>query len=236
MTIAAVGDIHIKQNDGGKYKAMFQEISQKADVLLLCGDLTERGRVMEAEVLAGELRACTIPVIGVLGNHDHDSDKQDYIVSILDKQQVKILDGESVVIDNIGFAGVKGFGGGFDKYLLVPLGERSLKTFLEAAINDSVKLEKALMDLETEKKIVVMHYSPIRQTIEGEPLEIYPMLGSSRFVEPINRFQVQGVFHGHAHHGTIEGKTEKGIPVFNVAMHLLQAKQKDHQPYMIWEV
>lgn len=222
MKIAALGDIHVSEKDHGKYKDLFVQISKEADVLIICGDLTDRGLASEAQVLREDLKYCTIPVLIVLGNHDYESSEEKEIREVLKSDMVFILDGESIEIQGVGFAGIKGFGGGFDSYILTPWGEKAIKDFVQEAVNDALRLENAIKKLETEKKVVILHYSPIRQTIEGEPLEIYPFLGSSRLAGPINRFDVNLVFHGHAHHGTYEGKTEKGIHVYNVAKHLLE--------------
>jgi Icc-related predicted phosphoesterase len=223
--IACVGDIHVRENDHGKWHNYFQSASEVADILMLCGDLTDTGHLVEAEILAEELKSCSIPVVAVLGNHDYERDEQHQIKKILEAAGVNVLDGESVVIHNIGFAGVKGFGGGFDKYMLSMFGEKMFKDFVQEAVDESLKLDRALQHLEGNygdiPKIVVLHYAPIKATIEGEPLEIFPFMGSSRLAEPINRRQVLAAFHGHAHVGTLEGQTSAGVKVFNVAKPIL---------------
>jgi Icc-related predicted phosphoesterase len=237
--IAAVGDIHVRESDKGKWYSYFKTVSEQADILLLCGDLTDTGHLLEAEILAEEIKACTIPVIGVLGNHDYERDQQKAIKKILEKQDVCMLDGESTVIGNIGFAGVKGFGGGFDKYMLSMFGEQMFKQFVQEAVDDALRLDRALARLDNDfidlKKIVVMHYAPIKATVIGEPEEIFPFLGSSRLVEPINRRQVLAAFHGHAHVGTLEGTTSAGVKVFNVSKPILQ-KAGYETPFYIYEV
>lgn len=223
--IACVGDIHVKETDHGKWRDYFKETSAAADILMLCGDLTDTGHLAEAEILAEELKSCTIPVVAVLGNHDYERGEQRQIKKILEAAHVHVLDGEAVVIRNIGFAGVKGFGGGFDRYMLSMFGEKMFKDFVQEAVDESLKLDRALSHLEGNygeiPKIVVLHYAPIKATVEGEPHEIFPFMGSSRLVEPINRRNVVAAFHGHAHVGTFEGQTSAGVKVYNVAKPIL---------------
>lgn len=239
IKIAAVGDIHIKETDKGKWTECFKTISEKADILVISGDLTDTGKIEEAEILKEELQACRIPVVAVLGNHDCDHGKQDEIKSLLQNDNFHILDGDSVVVHDIGFAGVKGFGGGFDNFMLSMFGEKMIKKFVQESVDEALKLDKALMRLDSLRedliKIAVLHYSPIKATVIGEPEQIYPFLGSSRLVEPINRRQVAVAFHGHAHVGTFEGKTSKGVKVFNVAKPLL-SKMGLEDPFYLYEV
>jgi Icc-related predicted phosphoesterase len=237
--IAAVGDIHVKESDRGKWKDYFKEVSGKADVLLLCGDLTDTGHAREAAVLAEELTACTIPVVGVLGNHDYEADEQIAIREALVSEHVHILDGEAVVLCGVGFAGVKGFGGGFDRYMMPLFGEAMFKHFVQETVDEALRLDRALARLDGEnaeiKKIVVLHYSPIKETVIGEPEEIFPYLGSSRLVEPINRRQVAAAFHGHAHYGTLAGETSAGVKVFNVSRPIL-LRAGYEVPFFLYEV
>jgi Icc-related predicted phosphoesterase len=238
VRIAAVGDIHVSEHDQGKWSHYFREASKDADVLLLCGDLTDTGHLTEAEILAEELRACTIPVIGVLGNHDYERGQQKTIKKILEKEDVHILDGEAIVVRGVGFAGVKGFGGGFDRYTLSMFGEDMIKKFVEETVNDSLRLDRALVRLESQhdghlKKVVIMHYSPIKATVVGEPEEIFPFLGSSRLAEPLETREVIAAFHGHAHHGTLAGTTPKGVKVFNVSKVLLHKEGFDKGYYIL---
>lgn len=237
--IAAVGDIHIRETDRGKWTDYFRDISEQADVLLLCGDLTDTGRVEEAEILVKELRSCTIPVIAVLGNHDFDRDQQKGIRKTLMKEGVQVLDGDSVVVGNVGFAGIKGFGGGFDQGMLGMFGEKMMKDFVQEAVDEALKLDAALARLDGEytdlKKIVVMHYAPIKATVVGEPEQIFPFLGSSRLADPINRRDVVAAFHGHAHIGTLQGETSRGVKIFNVSKPIL-VKAGYLLPFFIFEV
>jgi len=239
IKIAAIGDLHMRVTDKGKWTDNFTEISKKADVLLICGDLTDSGDEEEAQVLAEELKACNIPVLAVLGNHDFEKGRQKLIRQILQENKVTILEGESVIIENIGFAGVKGFGGGFDNHMLSMFGEDGMKAFVQEAVDESLKLDRALARLEQEfpdiPKIVLLHYSPIKETVIGESEQIYPFLGSSRLVEPLHRRKVFAAFHGHAHAGKFQGVTSGGVKVFNVALPVLNVVNKDF-PFYILEV
>lgn len=235
IKIAALADIHVGQNSKGSFVDIFSQISNEADVLLLCGDLTTRGLPEEIEILAQDLTACKIPVLAVMGNHDHESGKHEELKQILIRSRVNVLDGTADVINDVGFAGTKGFCGGFDKYMLSSFGEEPIKKFVDSGVQESLKLEKAISSLQNEHKIVLLHYSPILETVKGEPEAIFSFLGSSRLAEPIDRYNVSAVFHGHAHHGSPEGKTIKGIPVYNVAYPLLK-KASPKKPYKIIEI
>jgi len=237
LRVAAIGDIHVARHSQGAFQPLFTQISGNADVLLLCGDFTDYGLPDEARILARELTAAVkIPVIAVLGNHDYEGGKQGEIRQILIDAGVTVLDGEATEVHGVGFAGVKGFAGGFGRGALGPWGELAIKRFVQEAVDEAMKLEAALARLRTEHRIALMHYAPIRATVEGEPPEIYPYLGSSRLEEPINRYRVTAVFHGHAHRGTSEGRTSTGIPVYNVAMPLLARVNPDRPPYLIVEL
>lgn len=237
--IAAMADVHVKEGDKGRWTDFFKEVSIKADVLIIAGDLTDTGDEMEAQVLADELKACTLPVIAVLGNHDYEKGRHKLIRQILLKEGVHILDGEAVIIGDVGFAGVKGFGGGFDKHMLSFFGEGAMKAFVQEAVDEALHLDRALSRLDAEqrdiKKIAVMHYSPIKETVVGEPEPIYPFLGCSRLAEPLNRHKVVAAFHGHAHTGSLEGHTTDGVPVYNVAIPILQ-KSGNRWPFYLLEV
>jgi Icc-related predicted phosphoesterase len=236
LRVAAVGDLHVHQNSNESLQSLFENISEKADVLAMCGDLTQLGLPAEAKKLAQDLRACHIPVVAVLGNHDYQSGHAEEVKKVLRAAKVTILEEtETFQMNGVGFAGAKGFGGGFDKHMLAPFGEESIKHFVNEAVSESLRLEVALNSLRTEKVVVVLHYSPIAATVVGEPPEIFPFLGSSRLAETIDHFDVNAVFHGHAHHGTYEGKTMKGTPVYNCCLQLVQ-KIKPEQPYALVEV
>jgi Icc-related predicted phosphoesterase len=235
LRIAAIGDIHVGRTHWGPYDELFREISGKADVLILCGDLTNYGLPEEAELLATQLQACSIPIIGVLGNHDYQSGKKDTLKQILTQGKMVVLEDEPFEIQGVGFAGTKGFAGGFGQHMLGSFGEEGIKQFVQEAVNETLRLEGQLSTLESEKKIVLLHYSPVKDTLVGEPEEIFPYLGSSRLSEPIDNYNVTAVFHGHAHHGTHEGKTLTGIPVYNVSYPLMQKRNEKH-PYALIEI
>jgi Icc-related predicted phosphoesterase len=238
IRVAAVGDIHVKENHTGKWQAYFQELGSKADVLLLCGDLTDTGRPEEAAVLAEELKGCPVPVVGVLGNHDYESRQEDAVIEII-KEHMHLLDGDSVVINNVGFAGVKGFAGGFNRYRMPAYGEPMNKVFVQEVVQEAEKLDKALQHLGEEygliKKVVVLHYAPIEDTVLGEPAQIHAFLGSSYLAEPLEKHKVQVAFHGHAHAGSLKGNTEGGIPVYNVSVPVLRDNGLK-VPYYLLEV
>lgn len=236
IRLAAVGDLHCTKGSGGSLRPFFQKVTESADVLLLCGDLTDYGLEEEATVLAEELSVARIPIVAVLGNHDFESGTPEVVCRILGEAGVRTLDGEACEINGIGIAGTKGFAGGFGRGTLGPWGERSVKDFVNEALQESLKLESALAKLRTPHKIALLHYSPIAATVEGEPREIYPFLGTSRLEEPLLRYPVTAVFHGHAHRGTPEGKTVNGIPVYNVAKPLLQHCYPDRLPVRVIEI
>ena len=237
--IAAVADIHVRESDKGKWTEYFKEVSRQADVLLICGDLTDTGDEGEAQVLAEELRSCTIPVIAVLGNHDFEKGRHKLIRQMLVNDNVHILDGEAIIVKNIGFADVKGFGGGFDNHMLSMFGEGAMKAFVQEAVDEALRLDRALARLDQEHenipKIAMMHYSPAKSTVVGEPEAIFPFLGCSRLAEPLARRNVVAAFHGHAHVGVLEGETSGGTKVFNVAIPILQ-KAGYQFPFYVLEV
>ncbi|HWB94635.1 MAG TPA: metallophosphoesterase [Puia sp.] len=237
--IAAIADIHVRETDKGKWIELFRQASRQADILLICGDLTNTGDEAEAEVLKEELKTCAIPVIAVLGNHDHEKGRHKTIRQIIQSENVHILDGEAIAIGNVGFAGIKGFGGGFDNYMLSMFGESAMKAFVQEAVNDALNLDRALARLDQQhenlKKVALLHYSPIQETVKGEPEQIFPFLGSSRLAEPLTRRQVIAVFHGHAHAGTLEGTLPGGGHVYNVAQPVL-AKAAYPHPFFLLEL
>ena len=235
MRVAAIGDLHVQENDEAPYRELFTEISSHADVLLLCGDLTNFGKTSEAEILAEDIKSCAIPVLGVLGNHDYECGQPEVVCEILHAAGMVVLDEQAHEIDGVGFAGVKGFLGGFGRGELAPFGEPIIKAFVDEAMKEARKLENALRTLRTERSVAVLHYSPVTDTLQGEPEEIFQYLGSQRLCEPIDRFDhVKAVVHGHAHHGTYEGRTPMGKPVYNVAQFVL--KPLLGQPYVVLEI
>jgi Icc-related predicted phosphoesterase len=237
IRIAAIADVHYSKTSQGMLQPLFTQINESADILVIAGDLTDYGLAEEARVLARDLTtSITIPVVAVLGNHDFESGEQDEVRRILVDAGVHMLDGDSVEIQGVGFAGVKGFAGGFGRGALGPWGEPVIKLFVQEALNEALKLESALARLKTRHRIAVLHYAPVRDTVEGEPIEILPWLGSSRLEEPLGRFEVSAVVHGHAHKGAPEGRTATGIPVYNVAHQVLHASYPDRPPFRIIEV
>lgn len=237
VRLAALSDIHYSRQSQGTLQSLFATISESADILLLGGDLTDYGLAEEARILARDLTSSVkIPVIGVLGNHDLESEQEDEINKILSDAGVRMLDGDAVEIHGVGFAGVRGFCGGFGRGALGAWGERVIKDFVNEAVQEALKLESALARLRTSHRIALLHYAPVRDTVEGEPLEIFPFLGSSRLEEPLTRFEVDAVFHGHAHRGAPEGRTTTGIPVYNVSLQVLRDNYPDRPPFRLFEV
>src|SRR5437660_4356959 len=227
VRLAALGDLHCAKGSQGAWQPLFTQIQEAADILLLAGDLTNYGLVDEAQVVVKELSVLRIPIVAVLGNHDYESGKQKEVHEILTNAGVHVLDGDACEVHGLGFAGVKGFAGGFGQRVLAPWGEETVKRFVHEALDETLKLESALARLRTPQKIVLLHYAPIQDTVEGEPREIFPFLGCSRLEEPLNRFPVTVIFHGHAHHGRYEGRTKTNIPVYNVAHQVLRATFPD---------
>lgn len=237
--IAALGDTHCKKTSQGDLQPLFKQACQAADVIVLCGDLTDNGAPEEAHVLVKELASAgKVATVAVLGNHDFESNQQAEVSRILQESGVIVLDGEFYEINGVGFAGVKGFAGGFGRSLLGPWGEEAVKNFVHEAVNEALKLEAALarMQQSTTRRVAVLHYSPIQATVEGERPEIFAFLGSSRLEDPINRYPVDVVFHGHAHNGQPEGRTSQGIPVLNVALPVLKSKLPEKALFRVYEL
>ena len=223
LRVAAIGDLHVMEDSVAPYRELFTEISGKADVLVLCGDLTNFGKTTEAQILADDIRVCSIPVVGVLGNHDFECGQPEAVAAILHEAGMTVLDEQAIEIDGVGFAGVKGFMGGYGRGELAPFGEPVAKAFVDEAMKEARKLENGLRSLRTERSVAVLHYSPTEETLEGEPTVIYQYLGSQRLADAIDRFDhVKAVVHGHAHHGKYEGRTPGGTPVYNVAQFVLE--------------
>lgn len=232
VRIAAVGDLHCTEKGSGAIAPLFSGLEDVADVLALCGDLTDYGRVEEARILVRELAGIRLPIVAVLGNHDFEAETEDEIAAVLKEAGVTVLDGEAHEIAGVGFAGTKGFGGGFGRHSLDSWGEPAIKAFVKEAIDECLKLESGLSRLRTPSRVVLLHYSPIRATVEGEPVEILPWLGSSRLEEALNRYEPTVVFHGHAHRGQPEGITQGGIQVYNVSLPLLRRELGDKAPFV----
>jgi len=237
IRLAALGDLHYGRSAAtGTLQPLLAQINQTADILVLCGDLTDYGLPEEARALVREFTGVLkIPTVSVLGNHDYESNQQDELRKIFVDAGFSMLDGDTVEICGIGFAGVKGFAGGFGRRALGPWGEEIIKRFVREAIDEALKLESALARLRNEHLIAVLHYAPIQATVEGEPLDIYPFLGCSRLEDPITRFPVTAVFHGHAHHGQPEGRTRTNVPVYNVSASLMR-EHHPHRPFHMLEL
>lgn len=233
FTVAAVGDLHVSETRNAGLRELFAEMSDKADAVVLCGDLTELGKAREAELLADDLRACSVPVIAVLGNHDFECGEVDNVRAILKGADMRLLDAQSCEVNGVAFVGIKGFMGGFGRRMLASFGEGAVRSFVAESVNEAMRLENAMRVVANERTVVVLHYAPIPETIEGEPREIFPFLGSSRLVETIDRFKVSAVVHGHAHHGRYEGRTPRGVPVYNVAFSI---EKPTGRPYALLRV
>lgn len=237
VRLAAVGDIHCGKASHGAYQEFFRQISEAADVLALCGDLTDYGLPEEAGVLAREItNGLGIPAIAVLGNHDYESGKAAEVTQILCDAGVHMLDGDTFESHGVAFAGVRGFGGGFGRYALAAWGEETVKRFVHEALDEALKLESALARLRSQHRIALLHYSPIRETVEGEPPEIFAFLGSSRLEEPLLRYPVNAVFHGHAHRGHPQGALRDGTPVYNVSRPVLADAFPNQPPFHLMEL
>ncbi|AZO12052.1 MULTISPECIES: metallophosphoesterase [unclassified Mesorhizobium] len=233
IKVAAMGDLHVQEDADISYRELFGEVSREADVLVLTGDLTNLGKPREAELLAEELRACSIPVVGVLGNHDYECGCVEQVSATLRQAGVHLLDGQAVELNDVGFVGVKGFVGGFGPRMLGSFGEPAIKAMVAESVNEAMRLENAMRQVRAKRTLVILHYAPIAETVAGEPLEIFPFLGSSRLAETIDRFEVSAVVHGHAHRGSYEGRTPGGARVYNVAKHVTKPTGR---PYALLEI
>jgi len=235
MRVAATADLHFTPQIYDRIREQMNRVREDADVLVLAGDLTNYGRPAEMESLLNALVRLRLPIVAVLGNHDYESGQQEKLMTMMTDEGIKVLDGTAYERDGVGFAGTKGFLGGFGRGVLTAFGEPEVKSFVQSSIEEALKLERALALLRAEKRVIVVHYAPIIDTVRGEPQEIYPYLGSSRFSEVIDRHGANLVLHGHAHHGTADGKTTGGIPVYNVALSILQ-QRNPALPYRVFEV
>jgi Icc-related predicted phosphoesterase len=228
--LAAAGDLHCRKDQHGRYREMVKAVNGEAEGLVIAGDLTDHGAVEEARVLAEQLALLKVPCAAVLGNHDFEGGAAPEIVRVMNEVKVKVLDGDYTVFEHrLGIAGVKGFGGGFDRGMLQAFGEPVTKLFVQEAVSEGLKLEAALGQLDVERRVVLLHYAPIAATTEGEEPGILPFLGTTRLLSPCESFGARAVIHGHAHHGQLEGRTPKGIPVYNVAMPLLRKHMGDRR-------
>ncbi|MEU2005420.1 metallophosphoesterase [Rhodococcus sp. NPDC019627] len=234
MRIAAVGDVHLAEDARGLLRPALDKLHEHADVLLLAGDLTRHGTVEEASVVADEFRDLGVPVIAVLGNHDHHCDAADEITALLESRDITVLEGTTATVavdgQTLGVAGIKGFGGGFAGKCASAFGERQMKDFAGHTVEVAAELRRALSTLETDIRVALTHYSPISDTLHGEPPEIYPFLGSYLLGEPIDEFGVDLAVHGHAHAGRERGTTPGGVRVRNVAQPVI------HSAYAVYGI
>jgi Icc-related predicted phosphoesterase len=235
MRIAATADLHFSASRQGVLHDQLARVRDEADVLVLAGDLTNYGKTEEMEPLLNVVLRSRIPTVSVLGNHDYESGKQAELMRMMENSGIKVLDGTAYERDGVGFAGTKGFVGGFGRGMLTAFGETEIKQFVQSSIDEALKLERAMAQLRTPKRVVIVHYSPIAATVQGEAPEIFPFLGTSRLAEVIDRHGADLVVHGHAHHGQLEGKTTGGSPVYNVAVTLLQAREPS-SVYRIFDI
>lgn len=231
VCLAALGDLHYTKTSHGQFQALWAEIAERADLLLLCGDIVDYGLPEEALAFTRELReTVNLPTLGVLGNHEYEAGHEEEVRRIFREAGIAMLDGHAHEVFGLGFAGVKGFAGGFGRYALQPWGEPTLKRFVHESVDETLKLESALAKLRSPRRIAVLHYAPISATLEGEPPEIFPFLGSGRLEEPLDRYAVALACHGHAHGGQPEGRTRGGVPVYNVAVPVLKRCFPDRLP------
>lgn len=228
MRIAAVADIHLQLENQARDIRAFSAANQRADILVIAGDFTNHGLPEEMRNVLAVLEPVRIPIIGVLGNHDHESGHQDELAGMLRVAGIHLLDGHCYEQNGVGFAGTKGFCGGFAPYELMPFGEGGIKTFVEIAEREAIKLDYGLAQLRTSVKIAITHYAPIRATVVGEPEPIFPFLGSSRLCRALDSHRPALALHGHAHHGSFSGETPGGIRVCNVSLPILRVRGEEH--------
>ncbi|CCH31633.1 metallophosphoesterase [Actinosynnema sp. NPDC047251] len=227
IRVGAVGDVHLGEDSRGLLRPALEKIGEHADVLLLAGDLTRHGTVAEARVVADEFGGLPVPVVAVLGNHDHHDDHPAELTEVLRDAGLVVLEGETATFDvdghTVGVAGVKGFGGGFAGKCGSAFGEPEMKAFINHTAGIAERLESALGSLDTDVKVALTHYSPVPDTLRGEPPEIYPFLGSYLLGEAIDATGTDLAVHGHAHFGVEHGMTPAGVRVRNVAQPIIRS-------------
>jgi Icc-related predicted phosphoesterase len=235
MRVAAVGDLHGGRASTRAQVARLHEVGQEADLLLLAGDVTDHGQPEQSVQLAEELARVTVPIVAVLGNHDFEHGRPFAVADALEQVGVRVLDGTSATFSSVGVAGVKGFGGGFDPRQLGAFGEPLMKNFVAEIEQEADKLAHALAKLQTRHKIALLHYAPIAGTLEGEPREIFPFLGSSKLAKAADRNGATMIVHGHAHAGVFAGATAGGVPVYNVAASVLR-RMEPPRAYAVFDL
>ena len=233
MRVAAVADIHLNAANHAENVRAFAPVNELAEVLVIAGDLTNHGLPDEMRGCLAVLETIRIPIIAVLGNHDYECGHQDELAGMLRVAGIHVLDGQCYEIGQVGFAGTKGFCGGFAPYELMPFGEGGIKNFVEISEREAIKLDYGLAQLHTPVKVAITHYAPVKETVVGEPEAIFPFLGSSRLERALDRHKPALTLHGHAHRGTFCATTESGVRVCNVALHLLRERGEDH-PFTIF--
>jgi Icc-related predicted phosphoesterase len=234
VRVAAIGDLHCRVDSAAKMRHLLEGVDDHADVLVMAGDLTNLGLTEEMEVLLSELAYLRLPIVAVMGNHDHENDQIDVLNHMLVGAGAHVLDGDAWEHDGVGFVGIKGFLGGFAHHRLLPFGERLLKDFIHKSIDDVMRLENALEGLQCRRRVAVLHYAPISATLRGENREIYPFLGFSLLGDALDRHGVDMIVHGHAHHGSPSGSTPGGIPVHNVSRYVRLRRHR--QAYDLFDV
>jgi Icc-related predicted phosphoesterase len=234
IRVAAVADIHARPETAGALAPLLTGLRDEADIFFLAGDLTRAGKPAEAEILTAELAEVGVPIVAVLGNHDYHSDQASEITTILKDAGIHVLDRSSLVLDvagqRVAIAGTKGFGGGYDAALADDFGESEMKSWIRHAEQEAESLEDVLTALVGDVRIVLLHYAPIPDTLDGERLELYPFLGNSMLGEAIDRSGADLVLHGHAHFGSLAGTTHGGVPVRNVAQSVIRG------PYVVFTI
>jgi Icc-related predicted phosphoesterase len=234
IRVAAVADVHLAPDLAGRIRPHLAGLAADADVLLIAGDLTKRGTRAEAAAAAAEFAGLDVPVVAVLGNHDYQGDSQDEVTAVLRGSGIVVLEGEGLVLDlpggRLGIAGTKGFGGGFPGVSASEFGEPEMKAFVRHSRRLAGDLGAALNDLEADFRVALMHYSPVPDTLAGEPPEIHPFLGSYFLAEAADDAGASLLIHGHAHAGTEAGVTPGGAPVRNVALPVIQ------RPYAVYRL
>lgn len=235
MRLAAVADIHLKVENHEHDVRAFSPVNELADALVIAGDFTNHGMPEEMRGVLAVLDHIRIPIIAVLGNHDHESGHQDELAGMLRLAGLHLLDGHCFEIDGVGFAGTKGFCGGFAPYELMPFGEQGIKTFVEIAEREAIKLDYGLAQTQAPRKVAISHYAPIKDTIVGEPEPIFPFLGSSRLQRALENHRPVLALHGHAHKGVFSAETKSGIRVCNVALPILRQRGEEH-PFALFNL
>lgn len=221
IRIAAVGDVHLDKDVVGRFRPALEELPEHADALLLAGDLTRHGSESEARCVATEFGGLKVPVVAVLGNHDYHCDQVPQVTRILEDAGITVLECESVVLDcsgvRLGIAGAKGFGGGFAGRCASEFGEPEMKAFIRTTGAIADRLGEVLREMDCDVRVALTHYAPVPDTLAGEPLEIFPFLGSYLLGQAIDSAPTELALHGHAHLGTERGATPGGVRVRNVA-------------------